>query len=305
MPANRGLGKGLGALIQDNAYIMPESEDGAQVKENVLLLDMNDIRPNAEQPRKEFETEKLEQLAESIKAHGVLQPILVKKDGDFYMIIAGERRYRAALKAGLKEIPSIVRDMNDSELLQTALIENIQREDLNEMETAAAYRELIDRFGMTQDAVAAGVGKSRAAVANTLRLLNLPENVKKMVKSGKLSAGQARTVLSLDNEKERSDFAELIAKKAMTVREAEKAVKTFAADSRPKAKKAPTTANEPAKGYIKPPYLMSLEEELSECVGSRVSINSRGNSGTVEIEYYGNDDLDRIIDILKGTPERL
>lgn len=292
MPAKRGLGRGLGALIED---YNPTPDDNGDVSEKVYLLDIASIKPNVNQPRKDFEPEKLEQLSESIKQHGVLQPILVKRDGDTYMIIAGERRFRASLKAGLKQIPAIVRELNDTELLQTALIENIQRENLNDIETAQAYRELSEKYGMTQEEIAKGVGKSRVAVANTMRLLTLSDELKKYVATGKLSAGHARAVLSLENENNRKAFADDIVKNDMSVREAELAAKKYIPSGEKKVKP------QKQSDKTKQPYLKAFEDELAEALGTKVIIND----GTVEIQYYTNEDLERIIEVIKGGSSSL
>ncbi len=277
----KGLGRGLSALIPDDGP--EEKKDDAP-----FLLSINKIKRNEKQPRTEFEKESLMELSESIKNFGVLQPLLVMPDGDNYKVVAGERRLRAAVMAGLKEVPVVIRDFDEKSLLQAALIENIQREDLSEVECAKAYRTLAEEFGLTQEEIAESVGKSRSAITNAMRLLMLPEEVIELIEEKKLTAGHARAVLSVENEALRVEFARFIAEKGLSVREAEKLSKTFG--------NAPKKSETPQK----PAYIRGFEEQLSQSIGTKVQIENKGKGGFVKIEYYTNDDLERIISILNS-----
>ena len=280
----KGLGRGLNALIPDYSSEEIENNSGTE------LLDIRKIKPNEKQPRKYFDQEKLKSLADSIERHGLIQPILVVSDGDYYIIAAGERRYRASVLAGLKEIPVIIKEFTDQELAQIALIENIQREDLSDVEEAKGYLELRDSYSMSVEEIAEIVGKSRAAVSNTLRLLQLPDSIQDMIDKRSISAGHARAVLSLQDSELREKFAEYIADHDLSVREAEKLSKTFSdKDGKEKPPKAP-----------KLPHLIEFEENLSKVFGTKVNIrtNEKSQKGRIEIEYYDNDDLGRILEKL-------
>jgi len=285
----KGLGKGLSALIPayDTTTQPPEEEtEGTSYSE----IDLNAIIPNPNQPRKAFDAESLEELASSIREHGILQPILVSREGGIYTIIAGERRYRAALLADLKTIPAIVKDSTGLASAEMALIENIQREDLNPIEEATAFLELRDKYHISQERIAALTGRSRTSIANTLRLLQLPTSVQLMITGGELTAGHARAVLALENVDLREEFALYIIEKDLTVREAERDSKTFG-QAKPKAVKAEL-----------PPQLKEYEEGLSSYYGTKVRITPKGKkgSGKIEIEYYGDDDLERILNQLRS-----
>jgi ParB family chromosome partitioning protein len=268
-----GLGKGLDAI-----FIQNETEDGV----NTVTLKISEIEPNHNQPRREFDEESLNQLAESIKAHGLIQPILVKPlFGGGYQIVAGERRYRACQLAGITEVPVTIRELTEQETMEIALIENLQREDLNPIEEAQGYKALMDEHGLTQEAVAEAVGKSRPAVANTLRLLNLPKSVEELVKSGKLSSGHARALLAVENKKAMEALAEEIIASDLSVRQAEKLVKQ--STKKPKSEKAPK----------QPSYYKMVEQTLSEYLGKKVKVKPLVNKkgGTLSIEFYSDDEL--------------
>lgn len=286
---NKGLGRGLDALIPS----YENNEEPLSAAGGVESIDINNIKPNEKQPRKHFEADKLKELSDSIKQHGLIQPILVIKDGGYYTIVAGERRYRAAVMAGLKEVPAIVKEFSGREILQIALIENLQREDLNDMEEAMAYRQLAEDFHMTQEEIAEKIGKSRTAIANTLRLLSLPESVRDYIAEKKLTAGHARAVLTIEDDKARKVFADFIIKKGLSVRDAEKLSKDFQA----------TDKNNIKKPEAKEPYIRQFEDELCENLGTKVNILSKGAKGKIEIEYYSNDDLERLIGKLCGDME--
>lgn len=282
---SKGLGRGLSALIPEEA-IQPEEK-----KESTLFLDVDKIRRNEEQPRYEFEKEALEELSESIKQFGILQPLVVMPDGEYYKVVAGERRLRASIMAGLSEVPVIIREFDDKSLLQAALIENIQREDLSEIECAKAYKKLSEDYNMTQEEISKGVGKSRSAITNTMRLLMLPDEVIKLIENKQLSAGHARAVLSVENDCDRVPFAEMIVKNALSVREAEKLSKTYTSKVQNTTPKI--TANKAA-------YILKFEEELSEVLGSKVTIDVKSKGGCVKIDYYSNEDLERIMEAVKA-----
>lgn len=275
----RGLGKGLGALI-------PESEDAA--KGSIMEIKITEIAPNEGQPRKLFDDEALDSLAESIKEHGVVQPIIVRRLEQGYQIIAGERRWRAARIAGLKTVPAIVKECSNVEIMELALIENLQREDLNVIEEADAYKSLIDEYNMTQEDIARRIGKSRPAIANTLRLIGLPVKVKEMVAGGTISAGHARALLSLNNEKKMLELAEKIVNQNLNVRQVEKLVKDSekAVDTKKKEKQADLE-------------IIELQERLKSILGTKVTIEHKKNKGRIQIEYYSNEELDRILELLE------
>lgn len=281
MKAKRGLGKGLQALIP---------EEAAVEKEGVAQIPIDEIYPNKNQPRVHFDQEKLEELARSIKEHGVIQPIVLVKEERGYKIVAGERRWRAAKMAGLSELPAVLMTVTEMQVMELALIENLQREDLNEVEAAVAYRELMDRFQLTQQDIAQRIGKSRTSIANTLRLLNLPEKMQELIRNNGISAGHGRCLLSLEGEKQDA-LLQKILKEQLSVREAEKLAQSMKKDPAPKVKKEHTqTLNEL--------FLHDLEEELQQTFGTRVTILEKNKRGKIEIEFYGNEDLDRIVEML-------
>ena len=260
--------------------------------ESVLIMKISSVEPNRDQPRKHFSEEGIDELASSIKQYGIIQPLLVQKRDDYYEIIAGERRWRAAMKAGLKEVPVIVKDYSNREAVEISLIENIQREDLNPIEEALAYDRLIQEFEMTQEQVAGRVSKSRSAVTNSLRLLKLADDVRQMVIAGDISEGHARTLLGLPNDEMQRLLAERIVKEKLSVRETEKLVKKLTSNSPKKTK---------ARDYQKEAILGNLSEQLKIILGTKVSITEKGKSkGKIEIEYYSDDELNRIFEMLQS-----
>lgn len=274
----RGLGKGLDAIFAEN-----DTEE----RDSAIAIKISDIEPNREQPRKDFNEAALAELADSISQHGILQPLLLRPIlGGGYQIVAGERRWRAARMAGLSEVPAIIREMSDSEVMELALIENLQREDLNPLEEAQGYRSLMDTFGFTQDEVSKTVGKSRPAIANALRLLNLPPKIQKMVNDGELSAGHARTLLSFENKDEMQKAANLAAEKGISVRELEKISKK---------------ANEKSVKEIKVrkiiPYFSEVELALNEHLGRKVQVSGNKKRGVLQIEFYGEQDLSDLVKV--------
>ena len=263
-----------------------------------VTVRISEVEPNREQPRKNFDDEKLEELAESIKMFGLLQPILVQKRDDHYEIIAGERRWRAALKAGLKEIPVIIRDYTEKEILELSLIENLQRENLNPIEEAQAYKRLMDEFGMGQADVAQRVSKSRSAVANSLRLLKLEENVQKMVIDGQLSMGHARALLPLEIPEEQLSVAQEIVEKQLSVRETEKKVKEILNTGNTSETTRTKTGEQEEDPSIAIIY-KQIEERLQQNLHTKVSIQRKRNGhGKLLIDFYNSDDLEKIIDRL-------
>lgn len=279
--SGRGLGKGLGALLSQTDPISEE------VRAAIVELKITDISPNVEQPRKYFDQNKLEELASSIRENGVIQPIIVCKGDRGYRIVAGERRWRAARLAGLTVIPAIIRELTEVQVLQHALIENIQRQDLNPLEEAYALEKLIREHQLTQEKLSAVVGRSRPAIANTLRLLNLSEPVRQMLMSEAITAGHARALLPIIQVDEQKKAAEIVQTKELSVRETEKLVKRW---MHPRIK--------PSKS-VSEAYVLSVkdvENRLTTTLGTKVKLKDRQGKGSIVIEYYSNDDLDRILE---------
>jgi len=274
----KGLGRGLGALL-------PE----VQAKDVVSEVAVEEIVPNRYQPRQQFDEEKLEELARSVLEHGVVQPVMVRPRPGGYELVAGERRWRAALKAGLNSIPAVIKEFSDVELMEIALVENLQREDLNPIEEARAYAKLIREFGFTQEQLARRVGKSRPQIANTLRLLQLDEELQKAILDEQISVGHAKVLLAIEEPSLRKQVAARVLQGKLSVRETEELLK-----ARPQARRRP---GKPAK---KDPQLVELEEILRENLGTRVKIVSGRRKGKIEIEYYGPGDLERIMGLMIG-----
>ena len=299
--AARGLGKGLDSLIPNalgetktkkEAVAKAKSEATTEEKEPQTLVKITKVEPNREQPRKNFDEDALQELADSIKQFGLLQPILVQDRKDYYEIIAGERRWRAAKLAGLKEVPVIIRNYTEQEIVEISLIENIQREDLNPIEEAQAYKRLLTEFHLKQDEIAERVSKSRTAVTNSMRLLKLDARVQQMMVDEMISAGHARAILAIDDSEKQYTTAMKVFDEKLSVRETEKLVKTVLTPQKRKDKVA-----NPAEDAI----YESLEERMKGITGTRVFIHrKKNNKGKIEIEYYSRDDLDRIIDLFES-----
>lgn len=282
MAKSKGLGKGLGALMGDFLEETPKEKSPYQ------LLPVYKIEPNPNQPRRDFDEEELQALADSIEHHGIVQPLTVRQlPSGYYQIIAGERRWRAARLANLTEVPAVIMEADDKKVMELALIENLQRQDLNPVEEAYGFRDLMEEFGMTQEETAERVGKSRPAVANALRLLNLPIKVLDMVRSGTLSAGHARAVLMLKTEKEQCDAAQKIGALGLSVRQAELLCK----NAMKKEKPAP-------KVTLVVDYVAECEKNLSKHLGRGVKIINGKRKGKFELEFYGQDDLQNLLDAL-------
>ena len=264
-----------------------------EVKKTEMLVKISKVEPNRTQPRKQFDEDALVELSESIKQFGILQPLLVSDKGDYYEIIAGERRWRAAKLAGLKEVPVIIKEFNDQQVVEISLIENIQREDLNPIEEAMAYKRLINEFKLKQDSIAERVSKSRTAVTNSLRLLKLDERVQQMLIDEMISAGHARAILAIPDKDKQASVAMKVFDEKLSVRETEKLVKHIVEPPKKKAEKQVNTAEDA--------IYESLEEKMKGIVGTRVFIHrKKNNKGKIEIEYYSRDELERIIELIES-----
>ena len=304
-----GLGRGLDAMISETA-VKPKTEvtkkaavrttkvtkkdTEEKVKEegSVLIVKMTQIEPNRSQPRKQFDEDALLELSESIKQFGVLQPLLVQKKGDYYEIIAGERRWRASKLAGLKEVPVIVKDFSEQETVEISLIENIQRENLNPIEEAAAYKRLMEEFHLKQDVIAERVSKSRTAVTNSMRLLKLDERVQQMLVDEMLTTGHARALLAIENKDEQHAAAVKVFDEKLNVRETEKLVKLLLNPAEPKPEKEKNSAEDLV--------YEQLEEKIKGIIGSKVAIRRKNrDKGKIEIEYYSQEELERIVELLE------
>lgn len=294
--AARGLGKGLDALIPSVSVDTKSKNTTKNVeekKEPDTIVKITKIEPNREQPRKNFDEDALQELADSIKQFGLLQPILVQDRKTYYEIIAGERRWRAAKLAGLKEVPVIIRDYTDQEIVEISLIENIQREDLNPIEEALAYKKLLTEFNLKQDEVAERVSKSRTAVTNSMRLLKLCDKVQQMIIDDMISSGHARALISIENPEEQYNIAQKIFDEKLSVRDVEKLVKNLNKPEKPKKEKEEDKSLEV--------IYQNVEEKLKQTLGTKVGIASKGNgSGKIEIEFYSHDDLEKIIALLSA-----
>ena len=291
-----GLGKGLDSLITDKVSMGAATQTAEKTRDEKsiegIIVNINKVEPNREQPRKNFDEDALVELSESIKQFGVLQPLLVQDKKDYYEIIAGERRWRAAKLAGLKEVPVIIKDLTDIEIVEYALIENIQRENLNPIEEAFAYKRLLTEFNLKQDEVAERVSKSRTAVTNSMRLLKLDERVQQMVIDDMISTGHARALLGIEDKEKQFATAQKIFDEKLSVRETEKLVKKIQ-----KEKDTPETAKKELDPQLTT-ICRDLEEKMKHILGTKVAINQKDDKkGKIEIEYYSMDELDRIIDL--------
>ena len=280
-PKKGGLGMGLGALFSDNASEV----------QGKSTLRISEIEPNRLQPRKDFDEEAIASLADSIKDHGLLQPIVVRPYGRAYQIVAGERRWRAARVAGLGEVPVVIKEFSDSEAMQIALIENLQRENLNPVEEALGYRELSEKYNMTQESIAEMTGRSRSSVTNAIRILGLPDEVLEMIRNGQVSTGHAKVLLALDDEKTIKELAAQVADGVLTVRALENAVKSLKSEKKGKTPPKKTDT-----------YFREMELSLKERLGRKVLIKNKSNDkGTLVLEFYNKDDLREIADRLADT----
>lgn len=304
----KGLGKGLGAIFTDNETIAPVEE--VQPHEKEIEIAVSDIIPNPLQPRKTFDAAKLAELTESIKEHGVIQPLIVRKNGAKYEIVAGERRWRAAKTAKLKTVPVIVREYDNAKMAEIALVENIQRHDLNAIEEAEGIKRLMNEFGFNQEQAAKKIGRSRTAVTNILRLLNLPASVREAVSRETLTMGQVRPLLSLENAQEQEKLARIIAEQGLSARAVEEIVKkikngeeiTFENDAEQTKKVNGTRKNKKTEISI---YCRDFQNRLIELLGTKVKIVPKNEKqGKIEIEYYSAEDLERIYELLEQQPKQ-
>ncbi|MGG7179202.1 ParB/RepB/Spo0J family partition protein [Clostridium paraputrificum] len=276
------LGKGLGALIPDDIESNKE--------ESNLLIPLNKIKSNSEQPRKAFDNEKIAELAESIKNHGIIQPLILKQKDSNYIIVAGERRWRAAKMLSLKEVPAIVMDLTDKEVLEISLIENIQRQDLNPIEEALAYKKLLSDFNLTQEELSKRIGKSRATITNTMRLTNLDERVQQYLIEGIITEGHGRTLLGIDDGDLQYDIAQKTIDEKLSVRELERLIKKLGNEQ--------TNKEVEERSKELNPYYKDVRNKLQDYFGTKVNLSSKKNKGKIEIEYYSEEDLQRILDII-------
>ncbi len=287
MAANksRGLGKGLEALFTDIKINKDDDTD-------IMYIDINKISPNQNQPRKIFKSDKIDELSDSIKIHGVIQPILVKSTDVGYEIIAGERRWRAARKAALKEMPCIIKNIDEKHHMLVSIIENLQREDLNPLEESKAFEYMIKSYGMRQEDVSKNVGKSRPYITNSLRLLKLSEDIQGMILENKISSGHARALINIEDKDVQRVLASEIVEKGLSVRQIEMA-----------ASNKKQTKIRPKKRKIQDPEIFSIEDDLKRILGTKVTINHGGKKGKIEIEYYSQDELERLIEMIKSVEE--
>lgn len=303
---SKGLGRGLDALFGDvEINLEPEvkeesiknikteidtnkKEENKTESRGISYIEINDIKPNSNQPRKTFDEEKLDELASSIKEHGLIQPVVLRSVKNGYEIVAGERRWRAARKIGLKEIPCIVKELTDEENMLLAIIENMQREDLNPIEEAEGISQMIDTYGLTQEQVSKSVGKSRPYITNSLRLLKLPEEIRKYVADGLLSSGHARAIVSAGSIARQMEIAEAAVKNGLSVRQIEKM-----------AQEKKSSAGSKAKPRQKNADVKRVEDDLKDVLGTKVTLNQKGKKGKIEIEFYSREDLERLIELLK------
>ncbi len=296
--AARGLGKGLDALIPSGVNEKParydvrsKEEKPGDKNDGEVMINITKVEPNREQPRKNFDEDSLEELAESIKQFGLLQPIIVQDRKTYYEIIAGERRWRAAKKAGLKEIPVIIKNLTDQEIVEISLIENIQRENLNPIEEAQAFKRLLTEFNLKQDEVAERVSKSRTAVTNSMRLLKLCDNVQQMVINDMISTGHARALITVEDPDLQYTIAQKVFDEKLSVRDVEKLVKNL---NKPVKVKKSVTSDESLEAVYR-----DIEENLKQKLSTKVAITSKGNgAGKIEIEFYNHDDLEKLMDLL-------
>lgn len=279
MNKKSALGKGLGALIPNDVTTKENNKPS--------VISINLIKSNNDQPRKSFDDEKIAELSQSINEHGIIQPIILNKQDNYYMIIAGERRWRAAKLLGLKEVPAIVMDLTEKDVLEVSLIENIQRQDLNPIEEAMAYKKLLSDFNLTQEELSKRVGKSRVAISNTIRLTNLCETVKQYLIDEVISEGHGRVLLSIEDAKVQCEVAQKVIDEKLSVRELERLVKNLNTEKKEKEKTRDMN-----------PYYKDVTERLQNYFGTKVNISNKNNKGKIEIEYYSNEDLQRILEII-------
>ncbi|MDY5496684.1 MAG: ParB/RepB/Spo0J family partition protein [Anaerobutyricum sp.] len=300
MAARKGLGRGLDLLIPKEDHSLKNSEEKKETRQEIKSeteqkVNINEIEPNKNQPRKQFDEDAIDELADSIRQYGVIQPLIVQKKDNYYEIIAGERRWRACKKAGIKEVPVIIKNYDEKDRLKISLIENLQRENLNPIEEAKAYQKLQEEYGLKQDEIALSVSKSRTAITNIMRLLKLDERVQNMVMENIISSGHGRTLLPIEDGDLQYQIAEKILDENLSVRESEKLVKAILSKSGEKPKKEEKTSTSQEKEMIH-----FFEEKMKNIFGSKVVIkNNKNNKGKIEIDYYSKEELERIIDLIQ------
>ena len=279
------LGKGLSALIPEDVVV-----ESGQDNKSGILIPLNEIKNDNNQPRKSFDNDKIAELTESIKTHGIIQPLILRKSDDgFYIIVAGERRWRAAKMAGLKDVPAIVMELSEKEVLEISLIENIQRQDLNPIEEALAYKKLLSEFELTQEDLSKRIGKSRTAITNTMRLMNLDSRVQQYIIEGIITEGHGRALLGIKDEEIQYELSQKVIDENLSVRELERLVKKIVEGKNKEEKSAITELN---------PYYKEIKNQLQNYFGTKVNISNKNSKGKIEIEYYSEDDLQRILDII-------
>lgn len=279
------LGKGLSALIPEDIV-----ENDQQYENGKILIPLNEIKNDNNQPRKTFDGDKIAELTESIRAHGIIQPLILRKSDDgFYIIVAGERRWRAAKMAGLKDVPAIVMELSEKSVLEISLIENIQRQDLNPIEEASAYKKLLSEFSLTQDDLSKRIGKSRTAITNTIRLMNLDTRVQQYIIEGIITGGHGRTLLGIKDKDLQYELSQKAIDERLSVRELERVVKRILDGKITEKKEVKNELN---------PYYKEIKNQLQTYLGTKVNISNKNNKGKIEIEYYSEDDLQRILDII-------
>ena len=283
---NTGLGKGLDALFGDLDTSDVLASGSTSAAKDADQIDIDKIKPNENQPRRTFNEDALEELASSIHEHGVIQPIIVRPHNEGYEIVAGERRWRASRKAGLHKVPCLVRDLTDEQIMLIAIIENMQREDLNPVEEAEGLSSMINSYGLTQEQISRDVGKSRPYITNSLRLLKLPEEIRNMMICGDLSSGHGRALLAVDDRETQIKFAQKAVNEGLSVREVEALIK-----KKPVAK---------SRKRVKDPDVVRIEKDLKRILGTRVNINQSGKKGKIEIEYFSRDELERLLEMLES-----
>ncbi|MBQ8003884.1 MAG: ParB/RepB/Spo0J family partition protein [Oscillospiraceae bacterium] len=291
--AKKGLGKGLDALFLSDFTTetsSPSVQESKDTGDGSLFIKISDIDPNKNQPRKLFYDDSLEELADSIRTHGILQPLALRRtEGGRYQIIAGERRFRAAKRAGLEEVPAIIVDADDREVSELALIENLQREDLNPVEEAEGFRSLIEEFSLTQEQAAERLGKSRSSLTNAMRLLALSDEALSLLREGRIERGHAKVILGLSDKNKQSEAANIVAEKGLNVRQTEELVRRM---------NRSLLATPEETDVVEVDYVASLERDLTKSLGRKVKLSHGKKKGTLSLEYYGNDDLDRLIKLL-------
>jgi len=312
MAKSKGLGRGLDALFADavpvNVETDSESASGTEAEtgssgdyDRILYIDINDIRPNSAQPRLNFDEEKLAELANSIKTNGVITPLIVRESANGYELVAGERRWRASRQAGLRTVPCIVRDFDDRQNAIVAIIENMQREDLDPIEEALGLRSMTEKYGFTQEQVSASLGRSRTYITNSIRLLKLPEEIQKYVSSGQMSAAHGRTIINIPDKAKQKEIAEKIIRNDLSVRATERLAEKVKDELRPECKKRRKHKEVSAEEKARAAEIAAVEQELMTLTGTRVHIEGDAGKGKIELEYYSLEELNRIIDTLRDA----